>query len=189
MFTVRYSSKSNGVVKKRKMIRSFSIDEDTLNRLHEAANRRKISVNFLLTEIIEYYLEIGIHSRDIGLVHIASPYFKLFIDNAKKEELIEATRAMGTKSAETWIELRNLKKNLQGFYDHLLYHDATGWAKIRRSNEPGVTKFIFMHDFGETWSEFLEAWFTAAYETMVGKKIPVGAFTKVSTGMVLTLKE
>jgi hypothetical protein len=171
------------------MIRSLSIDEETLNRLHEVANRRRLSVNSLLTEIIDYYLEIGMHASDIGLVHMASPYFKLFIDNVNKEELIKAAREIGKKSVETWIQLRNLKKDLNGFYEHVLYHDRTGWAKIRLSVDSKETKIIFMHDFGETWSEFLEAWFTAAYETMVGKTLPNGAFTKVSTGVVLILKE
>ena len=173
--------------KSKKVIRSFSIDEATLNRLHAVANERKISVNALLMEVIDYYLEIGVHSGDIGLLQIAIPYFRIILETCNPEELYSKASIHSRKAFEEWAELRNLKRDLPSFLNMVRYHEPSGWAKIKIVEAPRGAKILFIHNLGETWSRFIEAWFSGGYEFMVGKKLPEGAFERVDNGIVLTL--
>ncbi len=59
--------------KSRKVIRSLAIDERKLEQLHNAANRRKISLNALIIELRDYYLSMGVRAEDVGLVHLTAP--------------------------------------------------------------------------------------------------------------------
>jgi hypothetical protein len=174
-------------MKKKRVIRSFSIDQDTLNRLHASANQRKISVNALITEILDYYLEIGIHGSTIGLIHIAHPTFRVFLDSCNKDLLITNASLLGGKACETWIELRDLNRDLPSFLNHIMYHQPKGWAKISINEYTQNVKITFIHDFGDLWSKFLEAWFSAAYETMMGKRLPQGSFKTIDKGLIMTI--
>lgn len=174
--------------KRRKVIRSLSLEEETLRRLHAVANQRKISVNALLQEVIDFYLEIGVHSGDIGLVQIAVPYFRLILDNCDCKHLVEKASRMSAAAWQEWAELRGLKRDLPSFLNMVKYHEPSGWAKIAISKElSGSTKIIFTHNVGENWSRFMAAWFKGGYEYMVGKTLPDSAIKFLSSGFSMTI--
>ena len=173
---------------RRKVIRSFSIDERTMERLNSVAKNRKISVNALLQDIIDYYIEIGAHSGDIGLIQIASPYFHFILETCDVKRLIEMATRVSPGAWQEWVELRGLQSNIPSFLNMVKYHEGAGWANITIAEEvSGGKKIIFTHSLGENWSKFLEAWFKGGYLQVTGKALPEDAFKIISTGLSMTL--
>lgn len=176
--------------RKAKVIRSFSINEEALERLHVAANRRKISVNALLMEIIDYYLIMGIRSEDIGLIHLTIPTFKRFLKNFNmNDEFYEEVERSTPSAWEEWVEVRGLKRDLPSFIKMVRYYEPIGYAKVSVSESPvGGYRVVLMHELGPSWSKYLAIRLRGGYEYMTGKTLPDDAITLLSNGLSMRIK-
>ncbi len=156
-----------------------------LKHLQFAANQRNKSVNTLLQDIIDYYLEIKKHESDIGLILLSTSLFKLII-NSPPEELYERVRRDSHGIAESWFEVRSLKRDLPTLVDKIIkgYFETSGWCRARITNEPsGGYKILLMHELGKNWSLCMKAWLEGAYEYATGKVLPEGSFIFLENGL------
>ena len=170
------------------MIRSIAIDEETLGKIHHEANERKISVNALLQEIIEYYIDIGSFSRNIGLLHIGYPNLKIILGTLNLEKIGTGDSAELRDSFEIWVELRGMKRDLPSFMKVLECHERMGWAIIEVHKQSGYgQKVVFTHTLGQVWTRFLVKWFEAGYEYMMGDKLPAESFKAIANGFSVTI--
>jgi hypothetical protein len=174
--------------KRQKVIRSIAIDEETLGKIHKEANERKASVNALLQEIIDYYINIGSFSRNIGLIHIGHPVFKMLVRAIDAQALSATTPEELRDSFETWVELRGMKRDLPTFMKVLEYHESMGWGIIEVHKQPNhCQKIVFTHSLGQVWTDFLIKWFEVGYEYMAGGKLAPESFKRIANGFSATI--
>lgn len=174
--------------RRQKVIRSIAIDEETLARIHHEANERKVSVNALLQEIIEYYINIGSFSRNIGLLHMGYPTLRTVLKVLDVDRLGAEASAELRDSFEIWVELRGMKRDIPSFMKVLEYYESMGWGviEVHKQSNHGQ-KIVFTHALDQVWTRFLIKWFEAGYECMVGGKLPPESFRTIANGFSVTI--
>lgn len=174
--------------RKQKVIRSIAIDEETLGKIHHEANERRVSVNALMQEIIEYYINVGSFSRNIGLLHIGYPNLRLMLGAIDAGKIDAKACAELRDSFEIWVELRGMKRDLPSFMKVLEYHESMGWYAMevhRQANH--VQKIVFTHALGQVWTQILLKWFEAGYEYIVGGKLPSENYRSIANGFSVVI--
>ncbi len=178
----------NKVNRRKKIIRSLAFDESVLQQLHEAANRKRVSVNALVMEIIEYYLIMGIRAEDVGLIHFALPTFKRFLKHFEFDKVFYEEAMKSNASAwEEWVILMGTERDLPSFLRMVKFYESIGYAKVSITESPTDNKIILIHDLGPSWSKYLEIRLRGGYRYMTGKTLPDDAVTLLSNGLSVKL--
>jgi len=170
------------------VIRSIAIEEETLKKIHEVANERKTSVNALLQEQIEYFVNVASFSKNVGLIHISYPNFLLILNSINTGALDVSTGEGCHETFKIWAELRGLKRDLPSLLHMLKLHESMGWGTIQITQlYDGGYRVIFTHILGPVWTTFLKNWFDCGYQYMVGKTLTPDCFKIMTNGLSVTM--
>ncbi|MDG6925903.1 MAG: hypothetical protein JRN09_05070 [Nitrososphaerota archaeon] len=155
--------------KKKTENRSFRLDSSTLAGLEQEAERKKVSVNTLVSQILAHYVEVDRQWERLGLISVQSNTFKIIFDAVSEQGLLEAAAWGGANIPKAYVlskwgalTVDNLmlfikEKGLSGWYE---YSEADQDQKVITLN----------HSMGMKWSEFLSIYLKLAFQTF-GKTV------------------
>jgi hypothetical protein len=66
---------------------SFRLEEDALVELRELAKERKVSLNSMVSQILEHYLTVGVYDRTFGFFSISYDVLKLSLADLTDDEI------------------------------------------------------------------------------------------------------
>ena len=66
---------------------SFRLEEDVLVELREISKERKVSLNSLVSQILEHYLTLGVYDRTFGFFSVSSDILRLVLAQVPEDEI------------------------------------------------------------------------------------------------------
>lgn len=147
---------------------TFRIENRTFDHLSSEAEKKKISLNTLVNQILQEYMDWHAHARMAGQVPIAKGLITTLMDKFTDEEVVRLADESIKYPKEIIMFLKteyNVKSALEVFESWLM---ATGFPYTIdvRDNE---YKIAIQHDMGRKWSLYLAEVARGVYESLGAK--------------------
>lgn len=179
---------------------TFRIDSSVVDELQEEADRREISLNVLVNQILRRYEEWDRYENKIGMMPVPKLMLTSLIDRS-----VEAARKSGIKDIESYRD-RVMKEAVNIAYglmkDEVLYMKRSynlwtllavlqEYMKVSGINSDhkveagGKHLFIIQHDLGESWSLFTKVLLEKIFEELASVKAEISTTPNTTVAQVI----
>jgi hypothetical protein len=149
--------------------RSFRLDASTLGGLEQEAERKKVSVNTLVSQILAHYVEIDRQWERLGQITIQSNTFKIIFDALSEQGLLEAAAWGGSNIPKAYVLSKWGNLTVDNLVLFIKEKGLSGWYEYSETEQE--QKVITLnHSMGIKWSEFLSIYMKLAFQTF-GKTV------------------
>jgi hypothetical protein len=176
--------------KKKRVVKSYTINTETAKKLTIAASALHTSINSIINRLLTDFVEIEAPTSDLGLVVLSCYSFGALLKAISREKIYEHSYEAGKVALVSLPHLRNIQKNMEGFKGFLkVAGEYFGWGHYHESSRDGQITVVFQHPYGEVWTDFMAAFFAGAYEGLMGRPITGrGIISKTENLVVITMK-
>ncbi|MGH9918176.1 MAG: hypothetical protein ACRD6W_04805 [Nitrososphaerales archaeon] len=153
-------------------MRSIRVSSQLSGSLSREARSKRVSVNALVSSVLEKYDEWDRMAEKFGFIQIPSDLFKLFLSSLDAEKLIEVAKEAGRTlpkecilfwfkevSYDNFVRYLGLQSEFQ-FQNQLLHHEVT--------TSRGKVTIVLHHLFGESGSIWFLNYLSEAIRTNLG---------------------
>lgn len=149
---------------------SFRIDLEPLNKLHIEAERKNISLNTLVNQIIKQYSDWYSFMSSSGHIPVWKNVPIILLQKYSESEIRSMAKEIAIKSAKDTVLLFEQKYDPNSLVDILeKWLNVTGYC-YTHNIDGSIHKLIVQHDMGKKWSVFLlEIWKTMFSQVGVNK--------------------
>ncbi|MGA2666415.1 MAG: hypothetical protein ABSF83_15875 [Nitrososphaerales archaeon] len=152
--------------------RSFRIDSGVLSGLEEEAQRKKVSVNTLVNQLLADYIEVERHRKRLGTVEISASAFQLLLATASEEDIARAGGSSGPSVLKAYMLSKWGHQSVPNIF-RFIRENASVTGLYDYSETASAPKTITLtHSMGKRWSIYMASFFSAAFED-AGQKIQV----------------
>jgi hypothetical protein len=130
---------------------TFRLESNTLKTLQTEAKESGISLNILVNQILNRYVEWDVFESNVGMVSVAKPVMAKVFAKMTKDEVIDLATRKGNSAVHDIVLF--MKGDLS-VYVFLSWLEARmrNCSQVNHQQENDVEKYIFKHDLGENWS-------------------------------------
>ena len=76
---------------------SFRVDQEIMDQLRNLASERKISLNSLVSQILDHYIKLGVYDRTFGFFSTSQDVLRLVLGKQSDEEIDKIVSVAGAK--------------------------------------------------------------------------------------------
>ena len=76
---------------------SFRLEEEMLGKLRELASEKKISLNSLVSQVLDHYVTLGVYDKTFGFFSISQDVLRLLLAKQADEEIDKIVAVAGAK--------------------------------------------------------------------------------------------
>ena len=166
-------SKASGFSRRKKTItRTFRIRQEWDNVLQEEASRQGVSVNVLVNKILRKYALYSRWNDRNNDASLPKRTLREILNTCQIDELVKAGTKSGALDAMNLANAMGLKMNYDSFVylvtEHLGGPHFARWFQCFYHTQGSKDIFHLQHDFGHTWSVFLEKFLLSFLRSMTG---------------------
>jgi hypothetical protein len=142
--------------KKRTKTRSFYIDERLLASLKKVAGSRGVSVNSLVINLLDDYVDNSVNAEAFGYISFPAVAWVELIGALDEEQRSKLASRCATLFCEVAAAI-GYPKTLGAFLEALekVVCRWSKWADYREKNVAGTVIVTLFHKHGAAWSDFL----------------------------------
>ncbi len=156
--------------KGKTVTRTIRIDEGYDEIIKYEAERRGVSVNTILDQLLRKYVQSYRYFENLSAVTLSASSLLALLDIIEEEEIIEIGKELGKERPYELILKRGIKPSYESAKWYILevLGDQSGWLSAS-INVRGGNEFIHLsHPFGYKWSLFLQGYFGTFFKEVVG---------------------
>ena len=156
--------------KGKTVTRTIRIDEGYDEIIKYEAERRGVSVNTILDQLLRKYVQSYRYFENLSAVTLSASSLLSFLEIIEEEEIIEIGKELGKERPYELILKRGIKPSYESAKWYILevLGDQSGWLSAS-INVRGGNEFIHLsHPFGYKWSLFLQGYFGTFFKEVVG---------------------
>ena len=121
---------------------TFRLDENVINTLRAESGRHKISLNAMINQILQRYVEWDMYESKVGLISFLRPVAVELFKKMSKQEIIELATSIGKNATNDAALFMKNKMDLDSFLS---------WLDVRMKNSQLklviVLKAVHIHIF------------------------------------------
>ena len=160
--------------KRPKKTISFRLDPSIIEKLSSAAREDKITLNALVDQVFDNYVNWERRSARAGWLLIKNELMKLFVDSLGEKTLRRiATRAAKAVMKDTLLSISG-KIDLESWMLVTRYRSVKSNFVYQEFQTPDETKIVITHGLGSKWSLFHEVYYMQMLKDL-GRKASVGS--------------
>lgn len=157
---------------KKTITMTFRIDEEVLSKLRSESERKEISLNTCVNQVLRRFVEWDMYESKVGMIPIAKPIVQALFENMSEDEIAEMAKKVGKNAVHDIAFFMKSKMDLESFLS---------WLETRMKNSSSVEfshslkddrhVYVIKHDLGRNWSLYhklmLELIFSEALQRRV----------------------
>ena len=156
--------------KGKTVTRTIRIDEGYDEIIKYEAERRGVSVNTILDQLLRKYVQSYRYFENLTAITLSAPSLLALLEKVEEEEIIEIGKELGKERPYELILKRGIKPSYESAKWYILevLGDQSGWLSAS-INVRGGNEFLHLsHPFGYKWSLFLQGYFGTFFKEVVG---------------------
>ena len=146
------------------VVKTFRIDQKTLEALHDEARKQQISLNTFVYQVLTNYCEFERYHRQMRSVMFTHETFTEILKELSEDQVREAGRRTGKSVPEALIISKHGKMTVNGVIDLIRSEaaatDQFAYSEIIENEHWTIT---LTHEFGRKWSVWLASCFYEAF--------------------------
>lgn len=150
--------------KKKTENRSFRLDASTLSGLEKQAERKKISVNTLVSQVLTDYVERRMQWERLGEMSLQANTFKILFDAVSEQGLLEAAAWAGSNIPKAYVLSKWGTLSIENLVSFIRESGMRGWYEYSETLQDRRV-ITLNHSLGIKWSEFLSLYMKLAFQT------------------------
>ena len=162
--------------KKRGKTITFRIDGDILDKLDSQAQKREITLNKFVNQILRNYLEWDMLQSQAGMIPIAKPVLSDVFCKMDQQEVINLAKRVGKNTMHDTILYMKQKIDVVSFLSWLetwLKKNSTSGFSHTKENDTDIC--IMKHDLGENWSLYHKTVLEEIFNEILHRPIDITA--------------
>ena len=156
--------------KGKTVTRTIRIDEGYDEIIKYEAERRGVSVNTVLDQLLRKYVQSYRYFENLSAVTLSANSLQALLEVIEEDEIIAIGKELGKERPYELILKRGIKPSYESAKWYILdvLGNQSGWLSASISDRGG-TEFIHLsHPFGYKWSLFLQGYFGVFFKEVIG---------------------
>jgi hypothetical protein len=150
---------------------TFRLDENITNILRAESERRHISLNSMINQILQRYAEWDMYETRVGLISFLKPVAAELFKKRSKQEIIEIATSVGKNATNDAALFMNNKMDLDSFMSWLDVRMNNSSVEMSHTVEGSTHRYILKHDLGENYSLFQKTVLELIFNDVLRKHI------------------
>ena len=155
---------------------TFRIDGDILDKLDSQAQKREITLNKFVNQILRNFLEWEMLQSQAGMIPIAKPVLSEIFRKMNQQEVIKLAKQVGKRTMHDTILYMKQKIDVVSFLSWLetwLKKNSTSGFSHTKENDTDIC--IMKHDLGENWSLYHQTVLEVIFDEILHRPIDITA--------------
>ena len=156
--------------KGKTVTRTIRIDEGYDEIIKYEAERRGVSVNTIIDQLLRKYVQSYRYFENLSAVTLSAPSLLSLLEIIEEEEIIEIGKELGKERPYELILKRGIKPSYESAKWYILevLGAQSGWMSASINVRGGNEYIHLSHPFGYKWSLFLRGYFGTFFKEVVG---------------------
>src|SRR5690349_8082529 len=104
---------------KKTVTMTFRIEEGIMVKLRSESEKREVSLNTLVNQILKRFVEWDVYEPKVGMIPIARPIVHTLFENMEREEILEMAQKVGKGVVHDIALFMKAKMDLSSFLSWL----------------------------------------------------------------------
>ena len=156
--------------KGKTVTRTIRIDEGYDEIIKYEAERRGVSVNTILDQLLRKYVQSYRYFENLTAITLSSPTLQTLLEVIEEDEILAIGTELGKERPYELILKRGIKPSYESAKWYILevLGDQSGWLSASINVRAGEEFIHLSHPFGIKWSLFLQGYFGTFFKEVVG---------------------
>ncbi|HEX7032948.1 MAG TPA: hypothetical protein VF172_08115 [Nitrososphaera sp.] len=166
---------------------TFRIDESIMDVLRSESEKREVSLNTMVNQILRRYTEWDMYEPKVGMIPIARPLVSALFGSLDEKEVVEIACKVGKNAVHDITLFMKSRMDLQSFlswFEMRIKTSSIEFSHSRLAN--GRHTYVIKHDLGYNWSLFHKTLLEQVFNEMLERRIDI---TITPTTMTLVFEE
>ena len=135
---------------------TLRLDSLLLEKLHQEANQKDITVNALVSQAIKYHVGWHATASKIGFISVRRSLITKLMEKCTDEDILSISRHMGKMSNKDVLMLLGGEYNIKSALDVFeTWLKVSGFPYRHEVKNHTTHMYIIQHDMGKKWSLYL----------------------------------
>jgi hypothetical protein len=167
---------------KKTVTMTFRIEEGIMVKLRSESEKREVSLNTLVNQILKRFVEWDVYEPKVGMIPIARPIVHTLFENMEREEILEMAQKVGKGVVHDIALFMKAKMDLSSFLSWLETRMKSSSIEFSHSESEGRHVFVMKHDLGYNWSLYHKTILEQIFNDVLNRRVDI-----VTSNTMLTL--
>jgi hypothetical protein len=158
---------------KKTVTMTFRIEESVMSRLRSESDRKEVSLNTLVNQVLKRYVEWDMYEPKVGMISIARPIVHSLFDRMSKEEVEEMARRVGKGAVHDIALFMKSSMDLDSFLEWFETRMKTSSIEFSHELKADRHTYVTKHDLGYNWSLFHKMMLELVFNEILQKRVDV----------------
>jgi hypothetical protein len=153
---------------------TFRIAENIMDVLRLESEKREISINTLVNQILKRYTEWDMYEPKLGMIPIARPLVSALFERLDEEDITDIARKIGKNVVHDIALFMKSAMDLPSFmswFETRIKTSSIEFSHNRLAN--GRHTYVIKHDLGYNWSLYHKTIFELIFNEMLQTRIDI----------------
>jgi hypothetical protein len=150
---------------------TFRLDESLITTLRSESERQHISLNTMVNQIIQRFVEWDMYESKVGLISMLKPVVAELFKKTDKQEIIELARSIGKNATNDAALFMKNKMDLDSFLSWLEVGMRNSSVEIKHNIDESTQTYILRHELGVNYSLFYKTILESIFNDILGKHV------------------
>lgn len=160
---------------------SFRLDAIVLEKLRKESEKRGLSLNVLVNQILKRYTEWDIFGPKVGMIPVARPILDSLFKKIGEDEIVDLAKKVGSEIVKDTAMFMKGSMNLESFISWFETRMNMSGFEINHDVRNDTHTYIVKHDLGENWSLYHKTVLEIIFRDVLKKPITVETNARMIT--------
>ena len=166
---------------------TFRLDESIMEVLRSESEKREISVNTIVNQILRRYTEWDMYEPKVGMIPIARPLVSALFEHLDEKAIIDIAHKVGKNAVRDIALFMKSTMDLQSFISWFEMRIKTSSIEFNHSRlANGRHTYVIKHDLGYNWSLYHKTILELIFNEILQRRIDISI---TPTTMMLAFDE
>ncbi|HJT48902.1 MAG TPA: hypothetical protein VJ729_12035 [Nitrososphaeraceae archaeon] len=154
---------------------TFRLEQGSVNKLRDEAQKQGVSINSLVSQIINNFFDWHIFEQQVGFVPILKPVVRELYTSMSKEKILQIVANTTSEESENSIYFMKGRLDLESFLSWFESRMRNSSIQLNHTfdNKSRLHTYVVKHDICENWSLYLKHLIEHIFNEVLEKKVEV----------------
>jgi hypothetical protein len=158
-------------VRKKAVTMTFRLDENLITTLRWESDRQHISLNSMVNQIIQRFVEWDMYESKLGMVSFLRPIAVELLKQMNAQEVIALATGVGKRATNDAVLFMKNKMDLDSFLSWLEVGMRNSCVEIKHNTDDSTQTYMLRHELGLNYSLFYKTILESIFNEILGKPI------------------
>jgi hypothetical protein len=184
--THEYNNSASNGRSRKSVTMTFRVDENIMNALKQETEKRQVSLNTLVNQILKRFIDWDMYEPKVGMIPIAKPVVTALFDNMREQDIVEMASKVGKNAIHDIALFMNNKMDLASFLSWFETRMAHSAIELNHKVQNYSHTYVMKHDLGYNWSLYHKTLLVLMFNEIFRKRADVAI---TSTTLLLKFEE